>query len=140
MIGRLISGTVTGGLIGILVGAGITALMLLGPGLKRPPLSMAESDDAMRFLVYMCIRLAGDCAIIGAVASLVSWWELTPDSSRPAINAGALTGAILGIIYGVCTAPRGLGSKPFVAELVFWGIANAIVGAIVGACVGPRRD
>jgi len=141
MIGRLISGAITGSLIGVLIGAAITALMLLGPGLKRPPLSPAASEDAMRFLAYMCVRLAADCAVIGAAASVIAWWELVPDSSRPAINAGALTGAILGVGYGVWVAHRELGVSAFAAECLFWGIANAIVGAIVGAYVAaPWQD
>ena len=139
MVGRLISGAITGGLLGILLGAGITALMLLGPGLRRPPLSTAAPQDAMRFLVYVCVRLMADCAIIGAVASLISWWQRATESNRTAINTGAVTGAIIGFAYGLCTAPRGLGSGAFLAECLFWGIANAIVGAVVGASVPVVR-
>ena len=133
------SGAITGGLLGILLGVGITALMLLGPGMKRPPLSTAAPQDAMRFLVYVCVRLAANCAIIGAVASLVSWWQGATESNRTAINTGAMIGAIMGFAYGLSIAPRGLGSGQFLAECLFWGIANAVVGAVVGATIPVRQ-
>ena len=135
----MINGAITGGLLGFLLGAGITALMLLGPGMKRPPLSTAAPQDAMRFLVYVCVRLAANCAIIGAVASIISWWQGATESNRTAINTGAMTGAIMGFAYGLSTAPRGLGAEPFLAECLFWGIANAVVGAVVGATIPVRQ-